>query len=56
VAYPDNGRTLTDDVAGPFIATATNGKAGDDQVGPHHDLLPDFPWGPPNPQIVLALD
>jgi hypothetical protein len=49
VAYPDNGRTLTDDVADPFMAILTNGKASDDQVGPHDDLLPEFPYlGPPH--------
>ena len=49
VAYPDNGRTLTDDVADPFMAILTNGKASDDQVGPHDDLLSDFPYlGPPH--------
>jgi hypothetical protein len=49
VAYPDNGRTLTDDVTDPFMAILTNGKAGDDMVGPHDDLLPEFPYlGPPH--------
>jgi hypothetical protein len=49
VAYPDNGRTLTDDVADPFMAILTNGKVSDDKVGPHDDLLPDFPYlGPPH--------
>ena len=49
VAYPDNGRALTDDVADPFMAVMTNGKASDDGVGPHDDLLPEFPYlGPPH--------
>jgi Domain of unknown function (DUF4331) len=49
VAYPNNGRKLTDDVADPFMAILTNGRASDDQVGPHDDLLPDFPYlGPPH--------
>ena len=49
IAYPDNGRTLTDDVADPFMAILTNGKVSDDQVGPHDDLLPEFPYlGPPH--------
>jgi len=49
VAYPDNGRTLTDDVADPFMAILTNGKVSDDKVGPHDDLLPEFPYlGPPH--------
>jgi hypothetical protein len=49
VAYPDNGRTLTDDVADPFMGILTNGKVSDDKVGPHDDLLPEFPYlGPPH--------
>jgi hypothetical protein len=49
VAYPDNGRLLTDDVVDPFMAILTNGKATDDKVGPHNDLLPEFPYlGPPH--------
>ena len=49
VAYPDNGRLLTDDVADPFMATLTNGKVSDDKVGPHDDLLGEFPYlGPPH--------
>jgi hypothetical protein len=49
VAYPDNGRLLTDDVVDPFMAVLTNGKATDDKVGPHNDLLPEFPYlGPPH--------
>jgi hypothetical protein len=49
VAYPDNGRLLTDDVADPFMAILTNGKVSEDKVGPHNDLLPEFPYlGPPH--------
>ncbi len=49
VAYPDNGRLLTDDVADPFMAILTNGKVREDRVGPHNDLLPEFPYvGPPH--------
>ena len=49
VAYPNNGRALTDDVADPFMAVLTNGKASDDMVGPHDDLLSEFPYvGPPH--------
>ena len=49
VAYPDNGRALTDDVADPFMAILTNGKVSDDMVGPHDDLLTEFPYlGPPH--------
>jgi hypothetical protein len=49
VAYPANGRMLTDDVADPFMAILTNGKVTEDKVGPHDDLLPEFPYlGPPH--------
>jgi len=49
VRYPDNGRLLTDDVADPFIGILTNGKVSEDKVGPHGDLLPEFPYlGPPH--------
>ena len=49
VAYPDNGRLLTDDVADPFLAVLTNGKVTEDKVGPHSDFLPEFPYlGPPH--------
>lgn len=49
VAYPDNGRLLTDDVVDPFMAVVTNGKVTEDMVGPHTDLLPAFPYvGPPH--------
>jgi uncharacterized protein DUF4331 len=49
VAYPDNGRSLTDDVGDPFMAILTNGKVTEDMVGPHDDLLSEFPYlGPPH--------
>jgi hypothetical protein len=49
VAYPDNGRLLTDDVGDFNLAIFTNGKVTEDGVGPHDDLLPDFPYlGPPH--------
>lgn len=49
VAYPRNGRALTDDVADYFLALFTNGKVEDDALGPHTDLLTDFPHlGPPH--------
>jgi len=49
VSYPENGRLLTDDVADRFMAILTNGKVSSDKVGPHQDLLPDFPYlGPPH--------
>ena len=48
-SFPDNGRTLTDDVADAFLAVLTNGKVTGDKVGPHGDLLAEFPYlGPPH--------
>src|ERR1700683_2540012 len=47
--YPDNGRALTDDVVDFFLGILTNGKVTQDGVGPHKDLLADFPYvGPPH--------
>jgi Domain of unknown function (DUF4331) len=47
--YPENGRTLTDDVADHFVTLFTNGKVTGDEVGPHGDLLTEFPYlGPPH--------
>jgi hypothetical protein len=43
-SYPDNGRTLTDDAVDIFLATLTNGKVKEDKVGPHGDLLAEFPY------------
>ena len=55
VAYPHNGRLLTDDVADPFMAILTNGKVREDKVGPHDDLLPEFPYlGPPHENRTVA--
>ena len=49
VAYPENGRTPTDDVVNHFLTVITNGQVTDDKVGPHTDLLDEFPFlGPPN--------
>jgi Domain of unknown function (DUF4331) len=49
VAYPDNGRALTDDVGDSNLAIFTNGKVTEDGVGAHDDLLPEFPYlGPPH--------
>src|SRR5580700_7901628 len=42
--YPNNGRTLTDDVVDFFLPLLTNGKVKDDKVGPHKDLLAAFPY------------
>jgi hypothetical protein len=48
-SFPDSGRTLTDDAADAFLATLTNGKVTGDKVGPHRDLLAEFPYlGPPH--------
>ena len=48
-SYPKNGRTLTDDVQDYFLPILTNGKVTEDGVGPHHDLLTEFPYlGPPH--------
>src|SRR6267154_2919759 len=47
--FPDNGRTLTDDAVDVFLPILTNGKVTGDKVGPHSDLLGQFPYlGPPH--------
>jgi Domain of unknown function (DUF4331) len=47
--FPDNGRTLTDDAFDSFIQVLTNGRVTEDKVGPHGDLLHEFPYvGPPH--------
>ena len=43
-SFPTNGRTLTDDAADAFLAVLTNGKVMGDKVGPHNDLLNEFPY------------
>jgi hypothetical protein len=48
-SYPNNGRTLTDDVLDHFLSILTNGKVATDGIGAHNDLLVDFPYlGPPH--------
>jgi len=48
-AFPENGRALDDDVSDLFLAILTNGKVTEDGVGPHGDLLAEFPFlGPPH--------
>jgi hypothetical protein len=48
-AFPSNGRTLTDDAADAFLVVLTNGTVNGDKVGPHTDLLAEFPYlGPPH--------
>src|SRR5262249_55622327 len=44
VHFPHNGRTLTDDVVDVFLSMLTNGKVTGDKVGPHSDLLDEFPY------------
>jgi hypothetical protein len=45
-SFPGNGRTLTDDA---FLAILTNGTITGDKVGPHFDLLGEYPYlGPPH--------
>jgi hypothetical protein len=47
--FPDNGRALTDDAFDSFIRILTNEKVKEDRVGPHGDLLIEFPYvGPPH--------
>jgi len=49
VRFPRNGRALTDDVVDDFLSILTNGKVTGDKVGPHGDLLEEFPYlGPPH--------
>ena len=48
-SYPTNGRLLTDDVIDVFLPILTNGKVKGDKVGPHRDVLAEFPYlGPPH--------
>ena len=48
-SFPHNGRTLTDDVVDVFLSMLTNGGVTGDKVGPHGDLLDEFPYlGPPH--------
>jgi hypothetical protein len=48
-SYPLNGRKLTDDAADAFVAIVTNGKLTGDGIGPHGDLIAEFPYlGPPH--------
>jgi Domain of unknown function (DUF4331) len=43
-SFPSNGRTLTDDAGDAFVAVFSNGKVTGDKVGPHRDLIPEFPY------------
>jgi hypothetical protein len=52
-SFPDNGRTLTDDGFDFFMRVLTNGKVAGDNVGPHGDLVIEFPYvGPPHQSRV----
>lgn len=42
-AYP-NGRTLIDDVTSARLAMVSGGKITTDHIGPHRDLLQEFPY------------
>jgi hypothetical protein len=43
-SFPNNGRALTDDASGHFLAVLTNGKLTSVGVPPHSDLLSEFPY------------
>ena len=48
-SYPDNGRKPSDDAADAFLTVITNRKVTGDGIGPHGDLLTEFPYlGPPH--------
>jgi hypothetical protein len=48
-SYPDNGRALTDDASGHFLAVLTHGKLTGVGLPHHSDLLSEFPYvGPPH--------
>lgn len=48
-SFPHNGRALIDDVVDVFFSMLTNAKVTGDKVGPHVDLLNEFPYvGPPH--------
>ena len=54
-SYPLNGRKPTDDAADAFLTVITDGKLTGDGVGPHSDLLAEFPYlGPPHNDRTLA--
>jgi hypothetical protein len=55
-SFPDNGRALTDDAFDSFIHILTNGHVTGDNVGPHGDLLREFPFvGPPHQSRVTKV-
>jgi hypothetical protein len=46
-SYPANGRALTNDASGHFLAVLTNGKLTSVGLPPHTDLLAEFPYVAP---------
>ncbi|MFF8842272.1 DUF4331 family protein [Streptomyces sp. NPDC015127] len=53
-AYP-NGRALTDDVTSARLAMISGGRITSDHIGPHTDLLPEFPYlGTPHPATAAG--
>ncbi len=54
-AYP-NGRKLTDDVTSARLSMVSSGKISTDNIGPHTDLLAEFPYlGHPHAAAVTAV-
>ncbi|HKW12532.1 MAG TPA: DUF4331 family protein [Gemmatimonadaceae bacterium] len=43
-SYPQNGRKPSDDAADAFLTAITNGRITGDGIGPHVDLLAEFPY------------
>lgn len=43
-SYPQNGRKPSDDAADAFLTAITNGRITGDGIGPHGDLLAEFPY------------
>ena len=58
--FPGNGRHPKDDAADAFLAVVTNGRLKGDGIGPHEDLIDEFPYlGPPHDisrRIVTAAE
>ena len=44
VFYPVNGRRLSDDAVDSFLTVVTNAEVTQDGIGPHGDLLVEFPY------------
>jgi hypothetical protein len=43
-SFPNNCRTVSDDVVDVFLPILTNRRVAGDKVGPHSDLLGAFPY------------